>query len=56
MDINHHPNVLKVLWENYEEHIFPAMVFGRYTITQMSETSKHWLMLKAVLQGVWDVP
>ena len=56
MDIKHHPNVLRVQWESYERHIFTDMVFGRYTVSQMSETSKHWLILKAALSKIWDVP
>ena len=55
--VNDHPNenFLPVRWETGERK-FPRQVFGMQTVTELKESSKHWLAIKAALGNVWNLP
>ena len=48
-------NFLCVNWEGGKTD-FPNQVFGMQTVTELKESSKHWLAIKAALGNVWNLP
>ena len=48
-----HPNFLPVHWDDTGEHTFPNQVFGIQTVTELTESSRHWPAVQAVLRQVW---
>ncbi len=56
IDFTTHTNFLPVRWDNIKEHFFPDMVFGIQTVTEITERSRHWPAVKAVLSNVWNLP